>query len=45
MIHNDSIEKVRALSIERVAEKLDLRVSRHKALCPFHSDRHPSLMF
>ena len=45
MIQNDSIEKVRALPIEQVAEKLGLGVSRHKALCPFHSDRHPSLMF
>ena len=45
MISPDSIQQVRALSIERVAEKLDLSVSRHKALCPFHSDRHPSLTF
>lgn len=45
MISNASIQKVRALPIEQVAEKLGLRVIRHKALCPFHSDRHPSLTF
>ena len=45
MISLDSIQQVRALPIEQVAEKLGLGVSRHKALCPFHSDRHPSLTF
>lgn len=45
MISLDSIQQVRALPIEQVAEALGLGVSRHKALCPFHSDRHPSLTF
>lgn len=39
------IEKIRSLNIETVAERLGLHVSKHKALCPFHDDRHPSLTF
>ena len=39
------IEKLRDLPIEGVAERLGLRVSRHKALCPFHDDHSPSLSF
>lgn len=39
------IERLRQLPIESVAERLGLQVSRHKALCPFHEDRHPSLSF
>lgn len=39
------IEKIKALSVEDVACRLGLPVSRHKALCPFHNDRHPSLTF
>ena len=39
------IEKIKALSVEDVACRLGLSVSRHKALCPFHNDRHPSLTF
>ena len=39
------IEKLRALPIESVAERLGLTVSRHKALCPYHDDSHPSLSF
>ena len=39
------IEKLRDLPIEGVAERLGLRVSRHKALCPFHDDHHASLSF
>jgi len=31
--------------IEDVAERLGLRVERHKALCPFHDDSRPSLTF
>lgn len=45
MIDYDCIQRVRALPIEEVAEALGLRVGRHKALCPFHDDRHPSLTF
>ena len=39
------IEKLRALPIEGVAERLGLAVKKHKALCPFHPDSHPSLSF
>ena len=39
------IQKLRDLPIEEVAERLGLQVSRHKCLCPFHDDRHPSLSF
>lgn len=39
------LQKLRDLPIEGVAERLGLRVTRHKSLCPFHDDRHPSLSF
>ena len=39
------IQKLRDLPIEGVAQRLGLEVARHKALCPFHDDRHPSLSF
>lgn len=39
------ISKLRDLPIEGVAERLGLRVQKHKALCPFHEDSHPSLTF
>ena len=39
------LQKLRDLPIEGVAERLGLRVSRHKSLCPFHEDNHPSLSF
>lgn len=39
------ILKLRALPIEGVALRLGLNVERHKSLCPFHEDRHPSLSF
>ena len=39
------LQKLRDLPIEGVAERLGLRVSHHKSLCPFHDDRHPSLSF
>ena len=39
------LQKLRDLPIEGVAERLGLRVSRHKCLCPFHADNHPSLSF
>ena len=35
------IQRLRDLPIEGVAERLGLRVTRHKCLCPFHDD-HPS---
>ena len=44
-MENYDIQKLRDLPIEGVAERLGLRVSRHKCLCPFHADTHPSLSF
>ena len=40
-----NLQKLRDLPIERVADRLGLRVERHKALCPFHDDHHASLSF
>ena len=39
------LQKLRDLPIEGVAERLGLRVCRHKSLCPFHDDHKPSLTF
>ena len=39
------LQKLRDLPIEGVAERLGLRVERHKCLCPFHDDHTPSLTF
>ena len=39
------LQKLRDLPIEGVAERLGLQVVRHKSLCPFHADSHPSLSF
>ena len=39
------LQKLRDLPIEGVAERLGLRVTRHKALCPFHDDHHASMSF
>ena len=39
------LQKLRDLPIEGVAERLVLRVVRHKALCPFQDDHHASLSF
>ena len=39
------LQKLLDLPIEGVAERLGLRVERHKSLCPFHEDSHPSLSF
>lgn len=39
------LQKLRDLPIEGVAERLGLRVCRHKCLCPFHDDHHASLSF
>ena len=39
------LQKLRDLPIEGVAERLGLQVSRHKCLCPFHEDHHPSMSF
>lgn len=45
MIDRFDIQKLQALPIEEVASALGLSVSHHKALCPFHADKHPSLTF
>ena len=39
------LQQLRDLPIEGVAERLELEVSRHKCLCPFHDDHHASLSF
>ena len=39
------IQRLRDLPIEGVAERLGMRVVRHKALCPFHDDHPASLSF
>ena len=39
------LQKLRDLPIEGVAERLGLRVTRHKCLCPFHDDHHASMSF
>ena len=41
----DSIQRLRSLPIEQVADALGMGVRRHLALCPFHDDSHPSLHF
>ena len=45
MLSKLDIQKLQELPIEGVAEALGLKVCRHKALCPFHDDSHPSLTF
>lgn len=39
------IQKLRDLPIEGVADRLGLIVKKHKSLCPYHDDSHPSLSF
>ena len=39
------LQKLRDLPIEGGAERLGLRVERHKCLCPFHDDHHASMSF
>lgn len=45
MIEQYTIQKLRDLPIEGVAERLGLKVQRHRSLCPFHDDSRPSLMY
>lgn len=45
MLDSFTIQKLRDLPVEGVAERLGLRVMKHKSLCPFHDDSHPSLTF
>ena len=44
-VTKQELQKLRDLPIEGVAERLGLRVVRHKCLCPFHDDHHASLSF
>ena len=44
-MNKSDIERLRSLPIESVAERLGLRVTRHKSLCPFHDDHHASLTY
>ena len=44
-MNQETIQQLRQLPIEGVAERLGLHVSRHKSLCPFHDDHHASLTF
>ena len=44
-MERSDIQRLRELPIESVAERLGLRVVRHKSLCPFHDDSNPSLSF
>ncbi len=41
----EQLQRLRSLPVEAVAERLGLRVVRHKSLCPFHDDHHASLSF
>lgn len=45
MISNELIQTLCHLPIEEVSQRLGLQVARHKALCPFHNDTHPSMTF
>ena len=45
MMDRFELQKLRDLPIEGVAERLGLRVVRHKCLCPFHDDHHASMAF
>lgn len=45
MLSKFDIQKLQDLPIEQVAEALGISACRHKALCPFHDDSHPSLTF
>lgn len=45
MIDRLEISRLEGMPIEAVAERLGLRVERHKSLCPWHDDSRPSLTF
>lgn len=45
MIARWKIAELNSRPIEQIAERLGLRVERHKSRCPWHADRHPSLSF
>ena len=41
----EQLQRLRSLPVEAVAERLGLRVVRHKSLCPFHDDHHASMSY
>lgn len=45
MLDKSTTQRLRSLPVEAVAERLGLRVVRHKSLCPFHGDHHASLSY
>ena len=45
MLDKQTTQRLRSLPVEAVAERLGLRVVRHKSLCPFHDDHHASLSY
>lgn len=45
MLDQLTLQRLRDLPIEQVAERVGLHVDRHKSLCPFHDDHRPSLTF
>ena len=45
MLDRSTTQRLRSLPVEAVAERLGLRVVRHKSLCPFHDDHHASLSY
>ena len=44
-MNKEQLQRLRSLPVEAVAERLGLRVVRHKSLCPFHDDQHASLSY
>ena len=44
-INKFEIQQLQDIAIESVAERLNITVSRHKGICPFHDDTHASLTF
>lgn len=45
MLDKSTTQRLRSLPVEAVAERLGLRVVRHKSLCPFHDDHRASLSY
>lgn len=45
MLDQLTLQRLRDLPIEQVAERVGLHVVRHKSLCPFHDDHRPSLTY
>ena len=45
MLDKSTTQRLRSLPVEAVAERLGMRVVRHKSLCPFHDDHHASLSY